>query len=133
MPDTFPHLRLIREEPVNPRRPRPARIRIPEPVDPQGFGRTLRDGLAAARERIYQDLGGFDDRRLIKLELDSRLDPDDLKSLHGEIEIVSQEEKTVVLAFATEAALDQFEARLSTLARGGTPTYRSIIFRAQRI
>jgi hypothetical protein len=77
---------------------------------------------------MAQDLGGFDDRRLIKLELSTPLDPAEFQKISREIEIVSQEDKTVVLAFATDAALSAFEARLTTLAEGRTPTYRHLLF-----
>lgn len=128
MPETYPHLPLLREQPVNPRRPPPARIRVPEPADWRAFGAGLRQVLQSARERMAQDLGGFDDRRLIKLELSTPLDPAEFQKISREIEIVSQEDKTVVLAFATDAALSAFEARLTTLAEGRTPTYRHLLF-----
>lgn len=128
MPETYPHLQLIREQPVNPRRARPAPIRVPEPADWRAFGAGLRKGLQSARERMAQDLGGFDDRRLIKLELSIRLDPVEFQRISREIEIVSQEDKNVVLAFATDTALAAFQARLTTLAEGRTPTYRNLLF-----
>lgn len=128
MPETFPHLPLVREQPVNPRRARPARIRVPQPSNWQTFGTTLRQRLQTARDQAAQDVGGFDDRRLIKLQLSTPLDPAEFQRLSREIEIVSQEDKTVVLAFATDAALAAFEARLTTLAEGGTPTYRHLLF-----
>ncbi len=128
MPETYPHLPLLREEPVNPRRTHPAPIRVPEPRDWHAFGSALRQRLQSARERAAAELGGFDDRRLIKLELGTPLDPAEFRKISHEIEIVSQEDKTVVLAFATEAALAEFEARLSTLAEGKRPTYRNLLF-----
>ncbi|MGQ0594468.1 MAG: S8 family peptidase [Gammaproteobacteria bacterium] len=128
MPETYPHLPLVREQPVNPRRARPAPIRVPEPADWRAFGEGLRQALQSARERAAQDLGGFDDRRLIKLELSTPLDPAEFQKISREIEIVSQEDRTVVLAFATDAALAAFEARLTTLAEGSRPTYRHLLF-----
>jgi hypothetical protein len=128
VPETYPHLPLVREQPVNPRRARQARIQVPEPVDWRAFGANLRQGLQTARERVVQDVGGFDERRLIKLQLSTPLEPNEFQRLSREIEIVSQEDKTVVLAFATDAALAAFEARLSTLAEGGRPTYRHLLF-----
>jgi hypothetical protein len=101
---------------------------VPEPEDWRAFGVDRRQSLQAARERAAQDVGGFDTRRLIKLELSTPLDPAEFQRISREIEIVSQEERTVVLAFATEAALTAFEARLSTLAAGRTPTYRNLLF-----
>jgi len=126
--ESYPHLPLVREQPVNPRRARPAPIRVPEPADWRAFGAGLRRGLEAARERAALDVGGFDDRRLIKLEMSTPLDPAELQRISREIEIVSQEDKTIVLAFATDAALAAFEARLTTLAEGRQPTYRHVLF-----
>lgn len=127
-PETYPHLQLAREQPVNPRRARPAPIGVPEPGDWRAFGAELRQGLQVAREKSAQDVGGFDARRLIKLELSTPLDPAEFQRISREIEIVSQEDKTVVLAFATDTALAEFEARLATLAAGRTPTYRNLLF-----
>ena len=56
------------------------------------------------------------------------LDPGEFQRLSREIEVVSQEDRTVILAFATDAALTEFEARLSTLAAGGRPSYRNLLF-----
>lgn len=128
MPETYPHLPLVREQPVNPRRARPAPIRVPEPPDWRAFGAGLRQRLQAARDAAAQDIGGFDERRLIKLELSTPLDPAELQRISREIEIVSQEDKSVVLAFATDAALAAFEARLTTLAEGRQPAYRNVLF-----
>lgn len=128
MPESYPHLPLVRERPVNPRRARPAPIRVPEPADWRAFGSGLRRGLEAARERAALDLGGFDERRLIKLEMSTSLDPAELQRISREIEVVSQEDKTIVLAFVTDAALVAFEARLTTLAEGRQPAYRHILF-----
>ncbi|KCB46796.1 peptidase, S8/S53 family [Bordetella hinzii 1277] len=44
------------------------------------------------------------------------------------MEIVSQEEKTVVLAFATDEGLDEFERRLATLARDGNVTRKDLLY-----
>jgi len=127
--DTYPHLQLAREQPVNQRRSRPAPLRVPEPEDPRGFGASLRQSLQSVQEQVAQEeLGGFDDRRLIKLELSTPLDPASFRGISREIEIVSQEDRKVVLAFATEAALAVFEAKLTTLAEGGRPTRRELLF-----
>ena len=101
---------------------------MPEPPDWRAFGADLRQRLQAAREAAAQDIGGFDERRLIKLEMSTPLDPSELQKISREIEIVSQEDKAVILAFATDAALSAFEAGLTTLADGGQPTYRNILF-----
>lgn len=131
MAESYPHLPLVREQPVNPRRARPARVSAQEPANRRAFGAALRDGLRLARERTAQDVAGFDDRHLLKFELNTSIDPDILKRISPEIEIVSQEEKTVVLAFATDTALAAFEARLTTLTDGGQPTYSNVLFALQ--
>lgn len=100
----------------------------PAPADPRAFGARLRGSLQEARERAAADIGGFDDRRLIKLELSTSIDPAELQRISREIQIVSQEEERIVLAFATESALAAFEAKLTTLAEGGAPTYRNILY-----
>ncbi len=128
MPESYPHLPLVREQPVNARRARPAPLRVPEPADWRTFGAGLKRNLQFARERTTLDVGGFDERRLIKLELSTPLDPAELQRLSREIEIVSQEDKTVILAFATEGALAAFEERMTTLAEGRQPTYRHVLF-----
>jgi hypothetical protein len=88
----------------------------------------MRGGLHAAVERSAEQVGGFDDRRLIKLELNTSLDPSEFVHISPGIEIVSQEERNIVLAFADETALATFEARFTTLAEGGRPPYRNLLF-----
>jgi hypothetical protein len=77
---------------------------------------------------MAQEVGGFDERRLVKLELNTPLEPSEFQKLSREIEIISQEDRLVVLAFATDEALAEFEAKLTTLAQGGQPTYRHLLF-----
>lgn len=48
MPDTYPHLPHPREQPINPRRTRPAPLRRPPPDDPRGFGVGLLRSLETA-------------------------------------------------------------------------------------
>lgn len=128
MPESYPHLLLTREQPVNPRRPRPARIPIAEPPDPRAFAARMRQYLQSARGRAAEAVGGFDERRLIKIQLGRRLDPAEFQRISREIEVVSQEEDTVILAFATEDALGEFESKLTTLAEGRRPTYRNLLY-----
>jgi hypothetical protein len=128
LPESYPHLRLAREQPVNARRSRRPPFSARPPKDPRGFGARLRERLLRAEELAAQNLGGFDDRRLIKLELSAALDPDQIQHISEEIEIVSQEDKTVILAFATEGALQAFEAKLAVLAAGGRPTYLNVLY-----
>ncbi|MDX9701322.1 MAG: S8 family serine peptidase, partial [Rhodocyclaceae bacterium] len=89
----------------------------------------LAQKLVVARERIAaEDLGGFDDRKLLKIQLragDKSVPAFD--AIPG-VEIVSQEDESIVLAFATEEGLAEFESRLSTLARDGIVTRKELLF-----
>ncbi len=129
--ESHPHLRLSREDPVTQRRSRPSPSRIPTPDDPQRHGAVLGGRLQAAREAAATDLGGFDDRRLIKLQLSHKVSPEDIARASSGIEVVSQEEGTLVLAFATNTQLDEFEAKLTRLADGEQVPYQNLLYALQ--
>lgn len=122
------HIRISRDEPVTDRH-RPRRI-IPrfEPTNPREFATELKTRLASAQERIVStDIGGFDERQLLKIVLRAGEMLPDFQSIQG-IEIVSQEDKSVVLAFASAEGLRAFEARLTTLARSGSVTRKELLY-----
>jgi len=127
----YVHLQITREEPVNQRRPgQPPRFS--RPADLPAHGRALLTQLATARQTAETEtVAGFDDRKLIKFKI-TEIRPDDLQVIPG-VELVSQEDKTVVLAFATEQALAEFEARLTTLSTGGTPTRAQLLYSLQGV
>ena len=129
--ETYPHLPLAREETVNERRPRRGFSQIEPPEDPRGHGAALRRGLRRARAAADADIGGYDERRLIKIDLSEKVSPEDIEQASGHFEIVSQEEDKLVLAFATERQLADFEARLANLANTGTVTYSNVIYALQ--
>jgi hypothetical protein len=124
---THQHIKLSRDEPVTDRH-RAQRI-VPKfiPANPREFGRELLTKLVAAEQRIVADIGGFDNRRLLKIVLREGEVMPLLETIPG-IEIVSQEEKTVVLAFASEEGLQAFEARLTTLAQSGVVNRKEIFY-----
>ena len=124
----YPHLELTREEPVTERRPQRGRKSHPPPDDVQHHGESLRKRLGTAREGAATNLGGYDERRLIKVELEDKVQPETVARALGGIDVVSQEEGTLVLAFATEEELEEFEAKLTTLAAGGTVTYTNVLY-----
>ena len=101
---------------------------MPSPDDPRGHGAALGERLQAAREAAATDIGGYDERRLIKIELTQAVTPEDIARASGNIEVVSQEEGTLVLAFASEAQLETFEAKLASLAAGQRPTYVNLLY-----
>lgn len=124
------HIRIAREEPTNDRKPR--RGPIPKiPTDPRGHGQRLQDSLSAALESDTS-IGGYDDRKLLKLKLGATagLRPEDLSAIPG-VEVISQEEKEIILAFADAQGLAEFERRLTMLARDGTVTRKEILFALQ--
>jgi Subtilase family len=127
MPNTYPHLLLQREEPTPEKRTRRGGGR-PVPADTAAHGRMLQEYLSRAVAQTATDIGGFDDRRLFKFEVQKGFDPDELRKVSPDVEIVSQEDEQIVLAFVTAAALGSFEARLSSLASGGKPVHANVLY-----
>ena len=137
MADTFPHLTLQRETPVNDKRPGGS-PRFKTPADPIAHGGTLQEYLVSATKEADTDEGGFDDRRLFRFTVDEGFSPDDLSKLvspdfRGEVEVVSQEGKDVVVAFIGDGALESFEALLTTLVGGEIPANKQVFFALQGI
>jgi hypothetical protein len=126
MAEDFPHLALQRETPVTDKRSGP-RPRNTTPDDVRGHSLGLLEELTNARACEGNE-GGFDDRRLIKFTVEKGFNPDDLRKISPAIEFVSQEEETVVIGFASDAALADFEQRLTTMSRGGTVTYKQAFY-----
>ena len=123
----YEHLRLEKEAPLTERHRRRG-FGTAAPADPRAHGSTLLRSFGEARQQLQQDIGGFDGRKLLKIRLrpGERQLPD-LELIPG-LEVVSQEENTVVLAFASEEGLAEVEARLSTLARVGTVTRKELLY-----
>lgn len=121
------HLRIEREVPITERhRRRDARPRF-RPGDPRQFGRDLADRLEAAKAGLAEDLHGYDERRLLKIILRPGEPSPDFTAIPG-IELVSQEDRTLVLAFATDEGVAEFESRLATLARDGSVTRAQLLY-----
>ncbi|GAA0773847.1 S8 family peptidase [Castellaniella ginsengisoli] len=128
---TYEHLRLEREEPINLRHPRRGGGGF-TPPDPRAYGTALGTRLQAARARITDpeqaDIGGFDERKLIKIHLHSGDKSVPTFDAIPGVEIVSQEDEGIILAFTEEQGLDEFEKRLATLARDGNVTRKDLLF-----
>jgi hypothetical protein len=125
---SYEHLRLGRETPLTDRHPR-RHPGVRPPPDPRAHGALLAQSLGIARQRaVAEDLGGFDERKLLKIRLrEGEKSVPDFAAIPG-VEIVSQEAESVVLAFATEDGLNTFEARLATLARDGVVTRKELLY-----
>jgi hypothetical protein len=124
----YEHLRIEREQPVNQRRSRTAFGGKP-PEDIVAHGQRLYESFTAAKETTQQDIGGFDDRCLFKLQMQG-LAADMLEKIPG-VELVSEEDGGYALAFANQQALAEFEARLTKLSIGEFPTRKEIFFALQ--
>lgn len=124
----YEHLRLEKESPVTDRH-RQRGFGAQPPADPRGHGSALLQSFRAAREvAINEDLGGFDDRKLLKIRLrEGERQLPDFNLIDG-LEIVSQEGHEVILTFATAAGLNLVEERLATLARDGRVTRKELLF-----
>src|SRR6266850_934335 len=120
----YEHLPLARSEPVHERRTKPGRG-PPRPADPRAHARELLDQLEKGRGQASLLEAGFDPRLLLKLTYDG--DADELRHLPG-LDVVSQEEKTAVVVFATDNAMREFQNRLGLIAGGGRATREAILF-----
>jgi hypothetical protein len=124
----YPHLKIDREQLVNEKRP-PGRVITRPPENIPAHAHRLHVSLERARESATQNLGGFDDRLLFKLQIGT-FAPDQLEGIKG-VEVISQEDGGYALAFANTEALEIFEARLATLERGRNITRKEIFFALQ--
>lgn len=126
----YEHLHLEREASVTERHKR-RYVPPPAPNDLQAVGSRLGQRLHTAKERLVDpdqaDIGGFDDRKLLKLTLrEGELLPD-FDAIPG-MQVLSQEDQYLVLAFASDAALTEVERRLATLAADGTVTRKDLLY-----
>jgi len=125
------HLRFSREISLTDRHRRPDRHRRFRPDDPRAFGESLRQSLTSARQRaVEEDVGGFDERTLIKIQLREGETLPDLNLIPG-VELLSQEKEFVVLAFATQEGLQEFESRLTNLVQEGRTTRAGLLYALQ--
>jgi hypothetical protein len=132
MEESFPHLSLKREETVTEKRS-PGRPQFTVPADPLAHGRRLQESLENAKTQTNNDIGGFDDRRLFRFTVNKGFDPDALRNVSPEIEFVSQEGDEIVVAFVSSAALESFEARLTSLTKGEEVTYKPVLYALQSV
>lgn len=121
---TSNHLSFKREQPVNIKRSRPVNIPRKDINLPEHAIKLL-SSLHIAKEKSSHEIGGYDERLLFKIEIDN-FSGDGLNYIPG-VEIVSQEEKGIFLVFSSEAGLEAFEARLSSLIVGETPVRQQLL------
>ena len=95
--------------------------------DPVGHARGLRRQLdqverlaAVAREP------GFDPRLVLKIRIEGK-PPSDIEAIPG-LTVISEENKTLVVAFADQGGLREFRDRLDLIQRGRTATRKDLLF-----
>ncbi|MEP7338541.1 MAG: S8 family peptidase, partial [Acidobacteriota bacterium] len=129
MPEAYPHLPIVREEPVNPKRVQKGRSAAP-PENPQEHGQRVLNTLQQTLSAPVTEIGGFDDRRLLRIGVNKGFQPDNLAAIPG-VEVISQEDENVVLTFADAKGQEEFEARLTTMSQGGTPVRAELFYGMQ--
>ncbi len=129
MPEAHPHLPFVREEPVNPKRPG-GRPQSSKPGNPQEHGARVLSTLQQTLSAPIRELGGFDNRRLLRIEVNKGFKPDNLAAIPG-VEVISQEDERVVLTFVDARGQEEFEARLTTMSEGGTPVRAELFYGMQ--
>lgn len=124
----YEHIRISRDEPIRERHRTGRNFPPPAPLDLPGFGNRLRGRLRATMQSVEaQEIGGFDDRLLLRVSLRDGVSPPPLDEIDG-VTIVSQEDKTVLLAFATAEGLATFESRFVSLVETGSATKKELLF-----
>lgn len=126
----YAHLKFSRETPLTERHKKRGFSPNLKPENPRAFGADLRRTFEAAKQPIVNDLTGYDDRILLKVLLREGAALPALGDIQG-VELVSQEDKSVVLAFANQMGLANFESRLSSLARDGKATRAELLYALQ--
>lgn len=128
---SYEHLKFSRESTLTDRHKKQDKRPRFRPDDPRAYGVTLRLAFDSARQRAAaEDVNGYDDRILFKVQLREGATVPALGDIPG-VELVSQEAKSVVLAFADRNGLAEFESRLSTLARDGKATRADLLYALQ--
>ncbi len=123
----YPHLRITREANVTVRRPPGGHRPSIQPDDPRAHGKRLLDRLDVLQSSD-PDIAGYDDRRLVRLHLGVSIPPEEIKNISKGLSVVSQEDKKLVLAFATEEQLIVFRQKLGNIAKGSEVSYRNLIY-----
>lgn len=119
------HFTFYREQPTTKKRPKKGFPGGKKIEDSAGHGQRMLASFSVAKHAAQSQNQGFDDRLLFKIEIDD-LEGGNLEAIPG-VELISQEGKGIFLVFSTAAAMEEFEARLTSLAGGGRPTRLSLL------
>lgn len=124
MPGVYEHINFRRENSLRERRGHSVPPKPFTGISADHAGK-LRKDIASIKDRLPNEIKGYDDRLLIKLNVEDNFNPDEFKSKN--IEVVSQEDKSIVLLFLTQGALEEFEKRIATFGSKGTVTRKNLI------
>lgn len=126
MTEQYQHLSIAKESLQNPRRTRQFNIPRTQRADLRLHGRVLSEQLRSIKQLATPQIPGKDNdgRYILKLQYTGMLDIAHLDR-HG-IEFVSQEDKTICIAFADERGIALFEEHLSQLGNNHI-TYQQIL------
>src|SRR5690349_6472130 len=111
MAGRYKHLPLQRLEPVNERRRSGGGGKKLDPADPARHAEALLRQVSEATAAAVRGEPGFDPRLLVKLKVVPGTATKDFDNIAG-LEIVSQEDNTIVVLFASETGLQEFQTRL---------------------
>lgn len=123
----YEHLKFSREAPLTDRHKQRGFPSSLKPENPKTFGAGLRRTFEAAKQPAADELTGYDGRILLKVQLRDGATAPELNLIPG-VELVSQEDKSVVLAFADQAGMAEFECRLASLAHDGKATRAELLY-----
>ncbi|OUL81248.1 S8 family peptidase [Paraburkholderia hospita] len=123
----YEHLRVLRDEPITFRKRR-SFPGLPKPDDVKQHGIQLQRSLASVTDIPAEP--GFDERRLLRIDVVDGFRPDALEVIPG-LTVVSQEGRSIALLFASEDALAVVDERLTVLARDGNVTYANLLLAIQ--
>jgi hypothetical protein len=93
----YEHLKFSREVPIPERHKTAAKFQRFRPENPRAYGADLRRTFDAAKQSAIDELAGYDDRILFKVQLRDDAAVPELGDIPG-VELVSQEDKSIVLA-----------------------------------
>jgi hypothetical protein len=126
MPGIYEHIKFQRETNFTERRPKKGFGGISFQGNPKDHAQKLQNNINQLKVNLQDEISGYDERFLLKLNVADNFSPDTFASIEG-VQVVSQENKEVVILFTTENALSEFERRLSTYASNENVTRKEII------
>jgi len=127
----YEHLQFSRETSLTERYRRRDRRPGFTPANRRQFGQQMGQHFSTARQRAREaTVGGYDERLLLKVRIREGERIPDLEAIPG-VELVSQEDQHVLLAFLDEQAIREVESRLASLARNGTATREQLLYALQ--